>query len=111
MHRAHTADTRPATIFIHNGAPQALVGSQGGNRVEEGRCLSGATYGDFGVAGGRAGQCGGGARLVLSAGTETRSLSGGAPARSCREDGALSGPGELVRASPGCFGARLEATR
>ena len=28
MHRAHTADTRPATIFIHNGAPQALVGSQ-----------------------------------------------------------------------------------
>jgi hypothetical protein len=29
MHRAHTADTRPATIFINNGAPQALVGSQG----------------------------------------------------------------------------------
>jgi hypothetical protein len=28
MHRAHTAD--PATIFIHNGAPQALIGSQGG---------------------------------------------------------------------------------
>ena len=55
MHRAHTADTRPATIFIHNGAPQALVGSQGGNRVEEGRCLSGATYGDFGVAGGSRG--------------------------------------------------------
>ncbi len=30
MHRAHTADIRPATIFIHNGAPQALVGSQEG---------------------------------------------------------------------------------
>jgi hypothetical protein len=29
MHRAHTADTRPATIFIHNGAPQALVGCLG----------------------------------------------------------------------------------
>jgi hypothetical protein len=26
MHCAHSADTRPATIFIHNGAPQALVG-------------------------------------------------------------------------------------
>ena len=25
MHRAHTADTRPATIFIHNDAPQALL--------------------------------------------------------------------------------------
>jgi hypothetical protein len=29
MHWAHSADTRPAAIFIHNGAPQALVGSQG----------------------------------------------------------------------------------
>jgi hypothetical protein len=29
MHLAHTADTPPATIFIHNGAPQALAGSQG----------------------------------------------------------------------------------
>jgi hypothetical protein len=27
---AHTAHTRPATIFIHNGAPQALVGCQAG---------------------------------------------------------------------------------
>ena len=26
MHRAHTADTGPAHIFIHNGSPQALVG-------------------------------------------------------------------------------------
>ena len=26
MHCAHSADTRPAAIFIHNGAPQALVG-------------------------------------------------------------------------------------
>jgi len=25
---------RAATIFIHNGAPQALLGSQGGNRGE-----------------------------------------------------------------------------
>ena len=30
MHRAHTADARPTTIFIHSGAPQALVGSQAG---------------------------------------------------------------------------------
>ena len=29
MHRAHNADTGPATIFIHNGAPQALVGCLG----------------------------------------------------------------------------------
>ena len=26
--RAHTADTHPTAIFIHNGAPQALIGSQ-----------------------------------------------------------------------------------
>jgi hypothetical protein len=26
MHCAHSADTRPVTIFIYNGAPQALVG-------------------------------------------------------------------------------------
>ena len=26
MHCAHSADTRPAAVFIHNGAPQALVG-------------------------------------------------------------------------------------
>jgi hypothetical protein len=30
MHRAHTADTRPATIFIHNDAPQALLDCQAG---------------------------------------------------------------------------------
>jgi hypothetical protein len=30
MHRAHTADIRPTTIFIHNCAPQALDGSQAG---------------------------------------------------------------------------------
>src|SRR5271166_2202461 len=29
MHPAHTADTRADLIFIHNGAPQALVGCQG----------------------------------------------------------------------------------
>jgi hypothetical protein len=28
MHPAHTADTRADLIFIHNGAPQALVGCQ-----------------------------------------------------------------------------------
>jgi hypothetical protein len=28
MHCAHSAETRPAAIFIHNGAPQALIGSQ-----------------------------------------------------------------------------------
>jgi hypothetical protein len=32
MLRAHTADTHPTAIFIHNGAPQALVGSQAGSR-------------------------------------------------------------------------------
>ena len=26
MHCAHSADTRPAVIFIHYGSPQALVG-------------------------------------------------------------------------------------
>jgi hypothetical protein len=30
--RAHTADTHPTAIFIHNGAPQALVGSQARDR-------------------------------------------------------------------------------
>ena len=33
MHRAHTAGTGPATIFIHNGAPQALVGCYENNRA------------------------------------------------------------------------------
>ncbi len=28
MHPAHTANTRADLIFIHNGAPQALVGCQ-----------------------------------------------------------------------------------
>jgi hypothetical protein len=34
MLRAHTADTHPTAIFIHNGAPQALVGSQTPRRPE-----------------------------------------------------------------------------
>src|SRR5208337_2352327 len=29
MHLAHTADTRADVIFIDNGAPEVLVGSQG----------------------------------------------------------------------------------
>jgi len=36
---------RAATIFIHNGAPQALVGSQGGNRGEVGDRLASAPMG------------------------------------------------------------------
>ena len=36
---------RAATIFIHNGAPQALVGSQGGNRGEVGGRLASAAMG------------------------------------------------------------------
>ena len=36
MHRAHTAGTGPATIFIHNGAPQALVGCYENNRAGRG---------------------------------------------------------------------------
>jgi hypothetical protein len=30
MHLAHTADTRADVIFIDNGAPEVLVGSQAG---------------------------------------------------------------------------------
>ena len=37
MHRAHTADAGPATIFIHNGAPQALVGCQASERFDDGK--------------------------------------------------------------------------
>jgi hypothetical protein len=43
---------RAATIFIDNGAPQALVASQGGNRGRKGRCWSGAIYGDLKIADG-----------------------------------------------------------
>ena len=47
---------RAATIFIHNGAPQALVGSQGGNRGQEGALFrSGAIYGDLRIADGSRG--------------------------------------------------------
>jgi hypothetical protein len=46
---------RAATIFIHNGAPQALVGSQGGNRGEVGGLFGERVYGDLMIAdGGRA---------------------------------------------------------
>ena len=33
MHLAHTADTRAEVIFIDNGAPEVLVGSQVHERI------------------------------------------------------------------------------
>ncbi len=52
MHCAHSADTRPAAIFIHNGAPQALVGchenslSRTGIRLPASRGLNRGFEGD-----------------------------------------------------------------
>jgi hypothetical protein len=40
MHCAHTADTRSATIFILNGAPQALVGCLG-PKIEKDKATEG----------------------------------------------------------------------
>jgi hypothetical protein len=54
MHCAHSADTRLATIFIHNGAPQALVSCLGGAGVMNSGTITRLTNSET-IRGGRGG--------------------------------------------------------